>query len=165
MTGLQILYVPDGLTASCYSSIQGVRVQCRCLLQLVTGEAKSRNLAPYLHNSSPGVWVCCCSGAVWAHVRLHHILNHKGLLQYGAIEHLTLDCQLCFESTRVRLCPDESCIHQLDLHTAAVGENVQASRLQSCWWLTMHQGKHDSALIRVTPSYLQRRCLTMRSSE
>ena len=83
----------------------------------------STQLAPYLYNSSPSVGVCSRFGAVWAHVRLHHILNHKGLLQYGAIEHLTLDCQLCFESSGVGLCPDEARIYQLDLRTMAVVAN------------------------------------------
>ena len=91
----------------------------------------SRKSAPDLYNSSPGVWVCCRSGAVWAHVRLHHILNHEGLLQYGAIEHLTLYCQLCFESTGMGLCPDEPCIYQLDLRTVAVLKTVRLAVCQA----------------------------------
>ena len=50
---------------------------------------------------------------------LNHILYNKGLLQYGAIENLTLDCQLGLESTRVRLCPNEASINKLDLHTSS----------------------------------------------
>ena len=122
------------------------RAADKCQL-LYTAVTCAEEVVSYLHNCSPGVWVCGCFGAVWAHVCLHHILNHKGLLQYGTIENLTLDCQLCFQSTRVGLCPDETCIYQLDLHRKLTGEGDEVS-VACCMPLAPHicRNKHDNAI-------------------
>ena len=120
-----ILVCAQQMACKLYKSMSGLLEYDRLPKQTVMENRMScgtsavtcaEEVVSYLHNCSPGVWVCGCFGAVWAHVCLHHILNHKGLLQYGTIEHLALDCQLCFQSTRVGLCPDETCIYQLDLH-------------------------------------------------
>ena len=41
-------------------------------------------------------------------------LDHKGLLQHGAIEHLLLNCHFDLESSGVWFCPDESSVDHFD---------------------------------------------------
>ena len=70
---------------------------------------------PYLDGGNPGVGIGVLLLAVGAHVGFDDILDHKGLLQDGAVEDLGLHGDLHLEAARVRLCPDETRIHQLHL--------------------------------------------------
>ena len=60
--------------------------------------------------SSPLIGVGSSFGAVRAHVGFHNIFHHKGLLQDGPVEDLTLHSQLGLQPAGVGLCPDESSI-------------------------------------------------------
>jgi hypothetical protein len=48
-------------------------------------------------------------------VVLYNKLNHKPLLQDGAVEYFSLNGQLHFEPFAVRLCPYEASINKLHL--------------------------------------------------
>ncbi len=65
----------------------------------------------------PDVGIGSHTGAVGTHMGLHDVLDHKALLKNGPVEHLALHCQLHLQPSRVRLCPDEACVHQFDLQT------------------------------------------------
>lgn len=88
------------------------------IAQVSTGPQVKANKAPHLDTGCPDIAVGVGARAVHAHVRLYHVLHHKGLLQDGAIHDLCLDRQLHFEPARVGLCPYEAGIHQLDLQEA-----------------------------------------------
>ena len=68
---------------------------------------------PHLSTGCPCVRVCVMSGALHAHVIVHHIFHHKALLQDGAVKHLCLDGDLDLQALAVGLCPYETSVHQL----------------------------------------------------
>lgn len=74
--------------------------------------------------------------AVTTHLMVDGELYDKHLLQDSGSDNLSLHCQLELDAARVRLCPDEACIHQLHA--------VQALHLAQT------QGQHLTWLQRAT---------------
>ena len=75
----------------------------------------------YLCTCGPDAGVGIGSRAVHAHVRLHHVLHHKGLLQDGPVHNLGLHRQLHLDAPAVRLRPHKARIHKLHLQYIAHG--------------------------------------------